>query len=166
MNTTDAEKLSLAIVEALKNKGYNQSQIAEMYGVTRQYVSWIKNYYGGTRTPREEVLDHFPFQVPARLQHTSPFRRLRDHGEYVATGGDGMAEDKLRRLESFWKKLRDENLVVEYDPSLPPIKGVSNKGGWAFRQRESGDDDLIIRVNEFTDLTEKGRMIWRLPPEE
>lgn len=40
-------ELTLAVVEDLKGKGYTQSEIARMYGVTRQYVSWIKHYYGG-----------------------------------------------------------------------------------------------------------------------
>ena len=103
------ERLTLAIVEALKNKGFNQTEIAEMYGVTRQYVSWIKHTYGGRLTARELVLHHFPFKVPVQMGNTSPFKRLRDHGEYVATGGVGMSEDKLRRLRSFYRKLREDN---------------------------------------------------------
>jgi transcriptional regulator with XRE-family HTH domain len=160
----ERNKLSLSIIEALKAKGYNQSEIAEMYGVTRQHVSWIKHNYGGRLTPREMVLQHFPFVVSTELGNTSPFKRLRDHGEWVATQGIGMSEDKLKRLESWWSKLRDENLVVEYDPTLPPIAGVSNKGGWAYRKRRASDGDLLIRVNEYTDLTEYGKRIWRLPP--
>jgi len=162
----DDNKLSLSIVEALKNKGFNQSEIARQYGVTRQYVSWIKHTYGGRLTPREIVLQHFPFVVPKELGECSPFKRLRDHGEYVATGGVGMSEDKLNRLRSFYRKLRDENLVVEYDPTLPPIEGVSNKGGWAYRPRRKSDGDLLIRVNEYTDLTEEGQRIWRFPSVE
>jgi hypothetical protein len=96
--------------------------------------------------------------------NTSPFKRLRDHGEWVATGGVGMSDDKLTRLRAFYRKLRDDNLVVEYDPTIPPIPGVSNKGGWAYRQRTPTDEDLLIRVNEYTNLTEEGRGIWRLPP--
>ena len=120
-------KLSLAVVEDLKNKGFNQTEIAEMYGVTRQYVSWIKHTCGGRRTPREMVMDHFPFQANRDRSQTSPFRGLRNHGEWVVTGGVGMSEDKLQRLRSFYKKLRDGNLVVEYDPNIPPIPEVSNK---------------------------------------
>ena len=119
------------MVQDLKNKGFNQSEIAEMYGVTRQYISWIKHAYGGRLTPRESVNQHFPFEVPMEMGQTSPFKRLRDHGEYVITGGVGMSEDKLQRLRSFYRKLRDEKLVLEFDPGLPPIPGVSNKGGWA-----------------------------------
>ncbi|MBB2993659.1 transcriptional regulator with XRE-family HTH domain [Mycolicibacterium iranicum] len=45
--------LTLAIIEDLKGKGYSQSEIARMYGVTRQYVSWIKHNYNGRLTPSE-----------------------------------------------------------------------------------------------------------------
>lgn len=157
-------KLSLAVVEDLKNKGYNQSEIADMFGVTRQYVSWIKSTYGGRRTPREVILEHFPFQVPQAQGDSTPFKRLRDHAEYVATGGVGMSFDKLTRLRGFYRKLRDKHLVLEFDPTLPPEPGVSSAGGWAFRKRRKSDGDLLIRVNEYTDLTDEGRRIWRLPP--
>lgn len=84
------ERLTLGIVEALKNKGLNQTDIARQYGVTRQHVSWIKRTYGGKLTAREEILQHWPFKVPVKMGNTSPCKRLRDHGEYVATGGNGM----------------------------------------------------------------------------
>jgi hypothetical protein len=77
-----------------------------------------------------------------------------------------MSQDKLKRLRAFYGKLRDGNLVVEFDPNLPPIPRVSSKGGWTFRDRVPGDGDLLTRVNEFTNLTDKGRGIWRLPPQE
>ncbi|AXC35180.1 immunity repressor [Mycobacterium phage Phranny] len=139
-----------------------------MYGVTRQYVSWIKHTYGGRLTPREEVLKEFPFDVPRNMGQTSPFKRLRDHGEYVATGGVGMPDEKLRRLRSFYRKLRDEGLVLEFDPTIPPIEGVSAQGGWRYveatpEERESG---ILIRENEYSRITQKGRMIWRFPPRE
>lgn len=157
------ERLTLAIVEALRNKGLSQSDIARQYGVTRQYVSWIKHKYGGRLTPRELALQHFPFKVPVKMGNTAPFKRLRDHGEYIATGGVGMDYDKLQRLRGFYKKLRNNNLVVEFDPNIPPIRGVSSQGGWAYRERSPEDGDLLIRVNQFTDITDKGRNIWRFP---
>ncbi|OBI14940.1 repressor [Mycobacterium sp. E2327] len=157
------QRLTLAIVEALKTKGLSQSEIARQYGVTRQYVSWIKHTYGGRLTPREQSMQHFPFKVPTDMGQASPFRRLRDHGEYVATGGLGMSEDKLQRLRSFYRMLRENNVVVEFDPNVPPIPGISNKGGWAYRERLPEDADLLIRVNEFTDITDEGRTIWRFP---
>jgi hypothetical protein len=94
-------RLTLAIVEALKNKGLSQSDIARGYGVTRQYVSWIKHTYGGRLSPRETVLQEFPFKVSRAQGQTSPYRRLRDHAEFVATDGAGMSDSKLKRLRTF-----------------------------------------------------------------
>lgn len=166
MQNSDTPKLSLSIIEDLKGKGFTQTQIAERYGVTRQYVSWIKKTYGGRLTPKEQVLQHFPWQVPAEMSQTSPYRRMRDHGEYVATGGVGMTEEALKRLRTFYHKLKDEDVVLEFDPSIAPEPGVSSRGGWAYRPKRPEDGDLMIRVNEHTRLTPEGRMIWRLPPVE
>lgn len=163
---TSPGKLSLAIVEDLKGKGLSQSEIADIFGVTRQYVSWIKHTYGGSLTPRELVLRNWPFQVPTIHSQTSPYRRLRDHAEYVQTAGKGMSDDKLKRLRSFYRHMRENNLVLEYDPAIPPTPGVSNKGGWAFRDRLPEDGELLVRVNEFTRITDEGQIIWRFPPTE
>lgn len=160
--------LTPAIIADLLRKGMSQSDIAREWGYTRQYVSWIKYYHGGIpKTPRETASDHFPFvMVGAEHGQTAPYKRLRDHGEYMATGGLGMSQDKLSRLRGFYRKLHDDNVVLEYDPGLPPEPGLSSQGGWAYRSRVGADEDLLIRVNEYTDLTEPGRMIWRFPPVE
>lgn len=157
-------KISIGIIEELKRKGLNQTEIAELFDITRQAVSYHKVVYNGTRTPREEVNKHFPWKVPSELNQQSPCRRMRDHGEYMATGGKGMTADKLNRLRAFYRKLIDEDVVVEFNPLLPPIPGVANRGGFAFRPRQKRDGDLIIRNNAWTTLTPEGRMIWRLPP--
>lgn len=159
----DVEKLSLGVIEDLKRKGFNQSEIAEMFDKTRQAVSWHKVTYHGYRSPREVVMDSWPLQVPRSMGQTSPFRRLRDHGEYVATGGFGMPEDKLQRLRSWYKRM--ETHVLEFDPSIPPEDGVSVFGGWAYRSRLPEDGDLLLRDNEYCNLDHIGRSIWRMPPE-
>lgn len=159
----DQPKLTLAIVEDLKVKGYTQADIARMFGVTRQYVSWIKYTYGGRLTPRERVLREFPWKVPEPMTQQSPYRRMREHGEYVATNGVGMSPAKLSRLRNFYRKLRDQ--VLEFDPAIPPKPGFANKGGFAYRPRTDDDGDLLIRVNDHTNLTEKGRTIWVFPSE-
>ena len=156
--------LTIGAIEELMNKGYNGNEIADMFGVSRQAVSWHRKNYTSTRTPRELVNEHFPWKVPHELNQQSPYRRLRDHGEYMATGGKGMSADKLQRLRTFYRKLINGNLVVEFDPTLPPVPGVANKGGFAFRSRKARDGDLIIRINNYTVITDEGRMIWRLPP--
>lgn len=155
-------KLTISAIESLKSRGYSQSDIAIMFGVTRQAVSWHVRHYGGQLSPRQTVLEHFPFIMPVKVSQCSPVRRLRDHGEYLATGGIGMSKVKLSRLRSFYQRLEDS--VLEYDPDIPPEAGVSAAGGIAFRRRRQSDQDLLIRVNEYTHLSDQGRMIWRFPP--
>lgn len=147
-------------------KKYTQNDIAEMFGVTRQYVSWVKRNKARSysKTPREIALENYPWKTGERFHNASPNRRMRDHAEYMATGGKGMDASKLQRLIWFYNFLESENVVVEFNPSIPPIEGVSSDGGFAYRPRKDSDGDLIIRVNEHTTLTEKGKMLWRFPP--
>lgn len=156
-------ELSLSIIEDLKGKGFNQSDIAELFGVTRQAVSdQVRKY--GRPTKRQAALEQFPFDVPAEMQWMAPCRNLRN--AMVHRAGVKLPEDSLKRLRSFIKKLREEDLVVEFDPAIPPIPGVSSKGGWAFRRRVSGDGNLLIRVNEFTRLTKEGNDLLQLPSKD
>ena len=39
-------------------------------------------------------------------------------------------------------------------------------GGWIFRLRVDTDGDLMIRVNEVTNLPDMGDVVWRLPDRE
>ncbi|WP_418345807.1 hypothetical protein [Rhodococcus pyridinivorans] len=156
-------QLSVARIEQLKKKGFNQSEIAAMYGVTRQAVSWHLKTYGSALSTRQIVDQAWPWKTGHGHDKAVPYKRLRDHGEFMQTGGKGMSDDKLKRLRSWWKRLRDEDIVVEFDPTLRPIKGVSPYGGFAYCSRTVEDGDLLIRVNEHTTLTEDGRRIWCWP---
>lgn len=158
--------LIFSVVEELRKKGYNQSEIAEMHGVTRQAVSWQKHTYGGALTPRQIVHKAWPWKTSLPHSKSKAYQRLRDHGEFMATGGKGMNDDKISRLISWWAKLRDENIVLEFDPSFPPLAGVAPQGGFRYVPRLESDSDLLIRVNEHTNLTEEGELIWCWPPEE
>jgi transposase len=157
-------ELSLSVIEALKAQGYTQSDIARMFDVTRQAVSWHRHTYNGALTVREEAMKHYPWKVQAGQHYTSLYRLSRDHLEYMATGGKGMSRRKLSALRTFYNKL-SEGFVLEYHPDNPPQPGVCNKGGFAYRNRKVSDGDLIIRVNEYTTLTDEARMLWRMPPQ-
>ena len=144
-------ELTLAIIEGLKAKGLSQSEIARIFGVTRQAVSYHVRKYGGSMTPRQKALESWPFIVPAKVCYTSTYRRLRDHGEYWATGGEGMSFEKLSNLRWFYKRL--ESKVVEYVPGE----------GFVYRERLDSDGDLLIRVNEHTHLSDEGLKVWCMP---
>jgi predicted XRE-type DNA-binding protein len=157
------QRLTPAIIEDLKRKGLNQAQIGELFGISRQAVSKMKRSYGRfSMTPRERVMEQFPWKVPSALQQCGLDHRMRDHAEYVATGGKGMSHDKLDRLSKFYKRLDDEEVVVEFDPNLPPSDDAVC-GGWRLVPRTNSDGDLMIRVNEYTTITSEGRMLWRIP---
>lgn len=159
--------LTPAIINQLKARDYSQAQIARMYGVTPQYVSWIKRQYGGViKSPQETINELWPWNVERQFHFASPNLRLRDHLKYMARGGKGMDPNRLILLKGFYERLRKQNVVVEYDPDIPPSDGIYT-GGWAFRPRQESDGELIIRVNEHTkELSEEAQMVWRLPPED
>ena len=161
MTTTKRPQLTLAIIEGLKAKGFNQSAIAEHFGVTHQAVSYHVRKYGKL-TPVQQVMEHWPWTVPTDLGQQAVMRRLRDHGEYFAGGctGKGMDYLKLSRLEGFYQRL--EGFVVEFDPDLGPSEAGS-LGGFEYRARLESDSDLLIRVNEYTHLSDEGRKIWCMP---
>lgn len=161
---THHQPLTLSVIEELRGKGYNQSEIADMHGVTRQAVSWHKVVYGGRLTPRQAVNKAWPWKTSVLHGKSTAYQRLRDLGEYMATGGIGMSDNKLDRLRKWLAFMREEELVLEFDPDLPPEPGLSPYGGFAYRQRRESDKDLLIRVNEHTNLTPQGRLIWRWPP--
>ncbi|AXH48844.1 immunity repressor [Mycobacterium phage Steamy] len=152
-------------IENLKRRGFNQSQIADLHGVTRQAVSWQKVTYGGSLTTRQIVNRTWPFKTTNLHGKSKAFQRLRDHGEYMRTGSfKGMSEEKVRNLKRWWKRLLDEDIVVEFDPSIEPYAGMAG-GGFRYVPRRPEDDDLLIRVNKHTNLSEEGEMIWCWPPD-
>lgn len=148
-------------------KRYTQNDIAAETGLSRQRISQIK--LAGRRytmTARERVLQHYPWKTGERFHEASPNRRMRDHAEYMASdNGKGMSPEKLQRLVWFYQRLKRDNVVVEFDPTLPPEPGVSSVGGFAYRPRRKSDGDLIIRVNQYTTLTDEGEDLWRFPEE-
>jgi hypothetical protein len=127
-------------------------------------VSHIVRKYGIELPLRRKTLeDHFPWNVPTAMQQQAPYKRMCDHAEWYVTDGYGMSDTKLKRVAGFHRMLREGNLVVEFDPELPPIPDVANKGGFAYRKRLKRDKGLMLRVNEYTRLTDVGWDMWRLP---
>ncbi|GGM39375.1 hypothetical protein GCM10012275_07830 [Longimycelium tulufanense] len=156
-------ELTVKLIEA----GVKQMDIAKWWGISKQRVSQLKQLAtrGKALTPREQVQEHFPYPgLPGRY-HNSLYKRLRDHGEFVATGGEGMTADKLQRLRSFYLKLRASRTVIVFDPSIPAKKGISTAGGWDLVPRTPEDKDSLIRWNKHTKRTPEGQMIYRFPPE-
>ncbi|EHB47622.1 hypothetical protein MycrhDRAFT_5748 [Mycolicibacterium rhodesiae JS60] len=167
-NPASYRPLDLSTIEAYRKAGLNQTEIAEMHGVSRQAVSWHKTTYGGLMSTRQIVDKAWPWETTRAQGASVAFQRLRDHGEYMATGGRGMSESKIKRYKSWLNRMRENDWVVEFDPNIPPTPKVAPNGGFAYRPRDPKIDGyhLLIRVNEFTNLTPEGKRIWRYKPGE
>lgn len=120
-------------IEELRRKGYNEAEIADMYGVTRQAVNWHKHTYGGHLTTRQIVRKAWPWKTNNEHSRNSAYQRLRDHGEYMREGSfKSMTFDKKHRLRRWWKYLRDNDLVLEF---APQHRTVRRDEGWRFPLR-------------------------------
>lgn len=164
MSMDSQSGLTTEIVHTLLRKGWKESEISVAYGVTRQWVNKLKRAQPGYPvTERQKAMDYYPWHVGEKFNGSSLDQNCRDHLEYQFTGGKGMPKYKVERLMSFYERLVKYDLVVEFDPNIPPTPG-NNRGGFAWRQREDSDGDLIIRVNEHTKpLSDVARKLWRLP---
>ncbi|QNJ57023.1 immunity repressor [Mycobacterium phage BengiVuitton] len=167
------QPLTLSTIEDLVGKGYNYRQIGDMHGVTRQAVEWQVKTYGGRLNVRQQVKALWPFQTLKEHSRSKAYQSLRDHGEYMRQlSFRGFSEEKKKRLISWWRRLLEENVVLEFDPTIEPYPGMAG-GGFRYVPREDRDDDQIIRVNEYVrpeildedgTLSARAESVWTLPP--
>jgi hypothetical protein len=128
----DGNPLTIAIIEELKAKGLNQSQIAARFGVTRQAVSWHRRTYNGVLTPREQLLEaHFPWKVSGRHLRTSPYRQLRDHGEWYATGRRRSCTESSVYIAGCGTATRYSNMTRSFLPSPDSASTEGSPCGYA-----------------------------------
>ncbi|AGS82756.1 repressor protein [Mycobacterium phage AnnaL29] len=170
---TSRRPLTLSTIEDLVGKGYNYRQIGDMHGVTRQAVEWQVKTYGGRLNTRQQAKALWPFETTKLHSRSKAFQSLRDHGEYMRQlSFRGFSEEKKKRLISFWRRMWDQNVVLEFDPTIEPYPGMVG-GGFRFVPRELRDDDLLIRVNEHVrpevldddgTLNAQAELLWTWPP--
>lgn len=174
MEATVDEKMSPASIRAFWAKGMTNTEIARHYGITKQAVSdMVARYNLRKNDPRKMAVLAFPWRVREEHKGASPNKRLREHAVYYFAGERGLSNLQLKRLYGFYLHLRDNNLVVEYDPdytgepgSYERAPGKSGIGGWRWCPREERDDDLIIRFNQHAvPMDEETLKVWRFPTE-
>ena len=76
-----------------------------------------------------------------------------------------MSPADVAAVHAFHARLREHDWVVEYDPNITAAEGIDRRPGFAYRARTINDDDLIIRNNGHTVITDEGELIWRYPPD-
>lgn len=106
-------------------------------------------------------MEHFPFRAPAGT-HGHIYQMLRDHLEYLVTGDADMPDWKRKKLRNFYRHLELNGLVVEYSPDIPSNEHAVN-GGFIYRERTAADENLILRKNRHTRLSEENKQHWMMP---
>lgn len=147
---------------ALARKGVSNEEIARAYGVTPQAISWQLRHAGVPvirDSERRRLM--LPWAITGGLLATSPVRELIYHLEYQEN--PGMSDAKKDRLRKFYKRLAEFSVVLRYDPELPPMPG-RKYGGFEYVARTDADEDLILRVDDNTPVTDRAK--WRIPPQE
>lgn len=150
--------------------GYSERDIADKYQVSISAVSrrrWFNN--GGRRigvpqTTSEIARDMFPWKgVGKPFNDSAVWKLLKSHSIWQARRREeDLTPVRLRKLVSFYRKIVQEGLIVEFDPTIPPGEGVHR--GFAFRTRVETDGYLLIRANALTDLSDLPmRTHWSIP---
>lgn len=157
--------ISTEVVAALLNQGFTQSEIADLLHTTRQVI----NYHAkkiGWKDPSKQVTELLPWQdLTPNERKATPYVMLHNHVEYMIFGTKTMSDNSISRLRSWYKtRIQEYDVVVEYDPNIPPSPN-QKFGGWRYVPRTAEDGDLIIRRNKYTKLSETQEALFKLPTE-
>jgi hypothetical protein len=155
------------VKELVEIHGMGLVEAAEALGVSKQLAHYHLYETGpGHVNPLKEALESMPWkEIQPEHRLAAPAIRATWHAQYIATGGHGMSDKKLRYLRQWYQRLDRDKEVVVYDPAIPPYKGMKT-GGWKYVPREERDGDLLFRENEYTTVTDETRVDWRLPERE
>lgn len=98
-------------------------------------ATWLTNPELGPGVERRQVRD--PGLIPWEVKREHRYDHINNMLRYEARrrAGADIAPATLKRLESWLKKLEENNAVVHYDPNT--------EQGWWYVEREPGDDDII-----------------------
>lgn len=156
----DNERMTPQRIDELRRMGLTQNQVALFYGVSRQAVSKMKHRYGNfTETPRERIIRNYPFSHDGSYNSSVLFRRLKEHGLYIAGGPRALSTGQRLSLRRFYNRLRSGSLIVEFRLD----------GGYSLVPRTKDDDPMsLVRKNEHTIITEEAERFnfWKFPPED
>ena len=156
--------LSPSLVIYLMDNGYRQVDIAREYGVSRQYIHRLAKD-AGYISPTTTVLENLPWDVDPEFARNSTLIAFRLVGHNAVAPGKLTLESQ-ERANGLIRRLRQYDTVVDYNPSYPPVVGLTSLPGFAYLPRTEEDEDFIMKIRPGVRITPLGDKIWRLPPEE
>lgn len=169
------DEQKLGEINAWRRDGLTWEEIGVKLGCSKQWALQLaKRLSARYRKPTERAADHIPLSwddwMTEEHRRASAYQNLRNHLTYIETSHNDSPEtrlsaESLQKLEGFYRRLRETNTVVVFNPAIPPKPG--NKfGGWDYEQRKLSDRDYLIRRNHFTKIKESDMRFWKLPDEQ
>lgn len=133
----------------LVQRGWTYREIAEFYGVTESAV-YLRLRNAGLTRKNISHLKNLPWKVEARHRFAYPMQMLRILGQLRA--GRELSEPKRRMLDRWLEGMRQHNVVLCYDPDMPP-NPASKPGGFYYSRRRPEDGDSIWRAGSAAEAT-------------
>lgn len=155
--------LSPELVIYMMENGYRQVEIAREYNVSRQYIHQLAKQAGYT-SPITTVQENLPWDVDPALTKNATFVAFRLIGHEMVAPGK-LTNESRERANGLMKRLRQFDVVIDYDPSYPPIMGLTNTPGFAYLPRTASDENFLMKIKPETRVTPLGEKIWRMPTE-
>lgn len=148
----------------LVDSGMRQVEVAEKFGVSRQYVNTLLRK-AGVESPVTKVTENLPWEVSDAHYLNTIYQAVRLYGHFQVAGIDSLNGSSIAKVRALLRKLTVFNQVVDYDPRYPELPGISNTPGFAYVPRTPQDEDFIVKIRPGVEITPIGDRIWRLPTE-
>ena len=76
-----------------------------------------------------------------------------------------LTNESRERANGLIKRLLQFDVVIDYDPSYPPVVGLTSLPGFAYLPRTASDENFLMKIKPETRITPLGQKIWRMPTE-
>lgn len=130
----------------LRRQGVTYKQIAEQYGVTETAVYLRLKADGLAGDQKVSHKELIPWVVKGEHHHAHPALMLRVLSR--ERQGLGNSQPRKRMLDKWLAEIKAADVVVCYDPDMPPNPASPITGGWWYSRRRKGDGDSIIRYTK------------------
>lgn len=134
------------VVAKMLRNGWTYEMVGREFGVTANAV-WRQQRRAGHLTPTVSYRELLPWEkVEPEHQRTNTFRSLTSL-ERIERGLE--VEGKKRRdALALKRRLEASDVVVHYDPRIPPNPHSEVHGGFVFVKREPGDGKYTRNPNK------------------
>lgn len=73
-----------------------------------------------------------------------------------------LTNESRERANGLLKRLRQFDVVIDCDPSSPPIVGLTSLPGFTHLPRTVEDKNFVMKIKPETRITPLGDKIWRM----